>query len=105
MKNTFKIIVIAMAISAPLSSFAAAAQDPIRAADTKELSQLEAAGYVPSRNSGQYPADLQAAEMKIHTHPVSGAAAASGNPAASGPLSTSGVPHVAQPRSSFYDGA
>jgi hypothetical protein len=66
MNSLIKVVAVALAIAAPVASFAQSSQPATRAQVKAELRQIEAAGYRP--NSGEdphYPADLQAAEARI----------------------------------------
>jgi hypothetical protein len=55
--------VLAVALAAPIVSFAQDANGPVTRAQVEaELVQLENAGYRPSPNDPHYPADIQAAE-------------------------------------------
>lgn len=72
MNSLVKSLIVAVAIAAPVASFAQQAQPVTRAQVKAELQQLEAAGYRPSAGTDPYyPADLQAAQARI--------AAANGN--------------------------
>lgn len=57
---------VAVALAAPLASFAQSNQPVTRAQVRAELVQLEQAGYNPSRSSDTtYPADILAAEARV----------------------------------------
>ncbi|PTB18666.1 hypothetical protein C9I57_21915 [Trinickia symbiotica] len=72
MNSLIKAVIVAVAVAAPVASFAQDAQPVTRAQVKAELQQLEAAGYRPSAGTDPYyPADLQAAQARI--------AAANGN--------------------------
>ncbi|BAX61654.1 DUF4148 domain-containing protein [Burkholderia stabilis] len=64
MKSLVTAVVAAVALSA---SFGAFAQSTVTRAQVRdELVQLEAAGYKPSQSSPYYPADIQAAQARVH---------------------------------------
>jgi hypothetical protein len=76
MKSLFQIIV-AVALAAPVISFAQQANPPVtREQVREELAQVVKAGYNPAkRDIGKYPADLQAAQARIAAqHGTSGGA-------------------------------
>jgi len=68
--NTFsKLIVLSAMITAPLMAFAQsniATSPPVTHAGVEaQLAALEKAGYNPHSKDNAYPADLQAAEVKV----------------------------------------
>jgi hypothetical protein len=64
MNTTFKVLALALVLSAPALTFAQASKTPVSRAEVRnELIQLERAGYKP--NKVKYPADIQAAEARI----------------------------------------
>ncbi|EKS71681.1 MULTISPECIES: DUF4148 domain-containing protein [Caballeronia] len=64
MNTTFKVLALALVLSAPALTFAQASNTPVSRAQVRnELIQLERAGYKP--NKVKYPADIQAAEARI----------------------------------------
>jgi hypothetical protein len=66
MNSIIKAVAIAVALSAPVVSFAQSNQPLTRAEVRSQLVQLEKAGYNPaSADNATYPADLQAAEAKV----------------------------------------
>ena len=66
MNSLIKAFAVALAIAAPVASFAQTSQPVTRAQVKAELKQLEAAGYRPNAGTDPYyPADLQAAEARI----------------------------------------
>ena len=66
MNSLIKAVAIAVALSAPVVSFAQSSQPVTRAEVRSQLVQLEKAGYNPaSADNATYPADLQAAEAKV----------------------------------------
>ncbi len=72
MNSLIKAVVVAVAIAAPVASFAQEAQPVTRAQVKAELKQIEAAGYRPNAGTDPYyPADIQAAQARV--------AAANGN--------------------------
>ncbi|MFM0351506.1 DUF4148 domain-containing protein [Paraburkholderia sp. RL17-347-BIC-D] len=71
----FKIanLVIGLALALPVFASAQEGGTPITREQVRaELVALEKAGYSPSRGSVYYPADIQAAEAKIHAGTVAG---------------------------------
>ena len=67
MKSLIKAVALAAVLAVPAVSFAQSSQPVTRAQVRSELVQLEKAGYVPSNSSDtQYPANIQAAEAKVH---------------------------------------
>jgi hypothetical protein len=67
MKSLIKAVAIAAVLAAPVVSFAQSNQPVTRAQVRAELVQLEKAGYYPSRASdATYPADIEAAEARVH---------------------------------------
>ncbi|WP_063551806.1 DUF4148 domain-containing protein [Burkholderia territorii] len=70
MKSLVSAVVAAVALSA---SFGAFAQSTVTRAQVRnELVQLESAGYKPSQSSPYYPADIQAAQARVHAADASG---------------------------------
>ncbi|WP_027780776.1 MULTISPECIES: DUF4148 domain-containing protein [Burkholderia] len=70
MKSLVSAVAAAVALSA---SFGAFAQSTVTRAQVRnELVQLENAGYKPSQSSPHYPADLEAAEARVHGNDNSG---------------------------------
>jgi hypothetical protein len=68
MKILMTSIVAAAALSVSTMSFAQSQPAPITHAQVQaELIQLEQAGYRPEGKQLNYPADIQAAEAKIHS--------------------------------------
>jgi hypothetical protein len=67
MKSIIKAVAIAVALSAPIASFAQSSQPVTRAQVRAELVQLEKAGYDPGRmgRDPYYPDDIQAAEARV----------------------------------------
>jgi hypothetical protein len=66
MKSLIKTVAVALALAAPVASFAQSNQPATRAQVRAELVQLEQAGYRPNSDSVSYPNDLQAAEARVH---------------------------------------
>ncbi|EKS72669.1 hypothetical protein BURK_004432 [Burkholderia sp. SJ98] len=67
MNTTFKVLALALVLSAPALTFAQASNTPVSRAEVRnELIQLERVGYRP--NKVKYPADIQAAEARIGAH-------------------------------------
>ena len=68
MKSIFCAVFAAAVLAVPTLSFAQASNAPITRAEVKaDLVQVEQAGYNPARKDLNYPADIQAAEARIHT--------------------------------------
>jgi hypothetical protein len=66
MNSLIKAVAVALAIAAPVASFAQSNQPLTRAQVKAELTQLEAAGYRPNAGTDPYyPADIQAAESRV----------------------------------------
>jgi hypothetical protein len=66
MKSLIKAVALAVAIAAPVASFAQSNQPLTRAEVRAQLVQLEKAGYNPSiSNDPTYPANIQAAEARV----------------------------------------
>lgn len=65
MKSLIKSVVIALAVAAPVASFAQSNAPVTRAQLRAELVQLEKAGYNPVSDRVDYPARLQAAEARV----------------------------------------
>ncbi|WP_175823913.1 MULTISPECIES: DUF4148 domain-containing protein [unclassified Burkholderia] len=64
MKSLVSAVVAAVALSA---SFGAFAQSTVTRAQVRnELVQLENVGYKPSQASPHYPADIEAAQARVH---------------------------------------
>ncbi|WP_144108185.1 DUF4148 domain-containing protein [Paraburkholderia sp. BCC1886] len=59
------IALVAATFGAPVLSFAQSSAPITRAEVRADLVRVEQAGYVPSANDINYPADIQAAESKI----------------------------------------
>jgi hypothetical protein len=68
MKSFICTVFAAAVLAAPTLSFAQVSNAPVTRAEVKaDLVQVEQAGYNPARNDLNYPADIQAAEARIHT--------------------------------------
>src|SRR5258708_36543752 len=68
MKSLICAVFAAAVLAAPAVSFAQVGNAPFTRAEVKaDLVQVEQAGYSPARNDPNYPADIQAAEARIHT--------------------------------------
>ncbi len=71
MKALIYTALIASALAAPMVSFAQDATAPVTSAEVRaDLIRLEQAGYRPSANDVYYPADIQAAEARLHAQDV-----------------------------------
>lgn len=99
MKSFVQAALVAVALAAPLASFAQSNQPVTRAQVRAELVQLEQAGYNPARSADTtYPGDILAAEARVAAQ-NSAITAVGGTHAGS---SESGAP--ATPRHSDFDG-
>jgi hypothetical protein len=59
---------LALALAVPAVSFAQTTDAPITRAQVRaDLIQLENAGYRPTSEDTYYPADIQAAEARVHS--------------------------------------
>lgn len=59
---------LAVVLAAPAISFAQSTTEPVTRAEVRaELIQLENAGYRPVAQDAYYPADIQAAESRVHS--------------------------------------
>lgn len=66
MNSLVKAIAIAVALCAPVASFAQSNQPLTRAEVRSQLVQVEKAGYNPAAaDNATYPADIQAAEARV----------------------------------------
>jgi hypothetical protein len=66
MKSPIHAVVIAVALAAPVASFAQSNQPVTRAQVRAQLVQLEKAGYRPGvGDDPDYPVDIQAAEARV----------------------------------------
>jgi Ni/Co efflux regulator RcnB len=66
MKSIVYAVVAASVLAAPIASFAQSNEPVTRAQVRAELVQLEQAGYNPASDHATYPANIQAAEQRIH---------------------------------------
>jgi Domain of unknown function (DUF4148) len=68
MKSLICAVFAAAVLAAPTLSFAQATNAPVTRAEVKaDLVRVEQAGYRPASKGLNYPADIQAAEARIHT--------------------------------------
>jgi Domain of unknown function (DUF4148) len=66
MKALFAVLAVSV-LAAPAVSFAQSTHDPITRAEVRaDLVQLEKAGYRPGVDDPYYPANVQAAEARVH---------------------------------------
>jgi hypothetical protein len=65
MNSLIKAVAIAVALSAPVVSFAQSNQPVTRAEVRSQLAQLEKAGYRPGGDHANYPDQIQAAEARV----------------------------------------
>jgi hypothetical protein len=90
MKAMICAVLTATVLAAPALSFAQSTNGPVTRAEVRaDLVQLEMAGYQPGRYNPNYPADIQAAEARVHAGSMPGNAY--GSVAADG-RSDAGVP-------------
>jgi opacity protein-like surface antigen len=66
MKSFVRAVAVAALLAAPVASFAQSNQPVTRAQVRSDLMQLEKAGYNPGGDHNDYPADIQAAEARVH---------------------------------------
>ncbi|RQR40235.1 DUF4148 domain-containing protein [Burkholderia sp. Bp9143] len=71
MKSLIRLVAATAALSVSLGAFAQTSGQVTRAQVRAELAQLEQAGYRPSAEE-PYPADLEAAEARVHAPDTSG---------------------------------
>jgi hypothetical protein len=74
MKTTISAAIAAIALLAPIASFAQSnANTGLTRAQVKaELVQLEAVGYNQNQNEADYPRNIQSAEARVHQNDVAG---------------------------------
>ncbi|MGF6239247.1 MULTISPECIES: DUF4148 domain-containing protein [Paraburkholderia] len=65
MNSLIKAVAIAVALSAPVVSFAQSNQPLTRAEVRAQLVQLEKAGYRPGGDQATYPVQIEAAEARV----------------------------------------
>jgi hypothetical protein len=79
MKALISAVVVAVAIAAPVASFAQSNEQPLTRAQVRaDLVQLEKAGYDPLSDRTDYPKNIQAAEARVHAQNVAAQADTSG---------------------------
>jgi Domain of unknown function (DUF4148) len=67
MKALIAAVLAVTVLAAPAVSFAQSSKDPITRAQVRaDLVQLEKAGYRPGIDDPYYPANIQAAEARVH---------------------------------------
>ncbi|MCC8402767.1 DUF4148 domain-containing protein [Paraburkholderia sp. MMS20-SJTN17] len=101
MKSLIQAVVIAVAIAAPVASFAQANEPVTRAQVRAELEQLEKAGYQPGHADPHYPADIQAAQARVDARNAGQAATGFGG-AVSGTSETSHPAPTVGPKSVYF---
>jgi hypothetical protein len=73
MKAMIRAVLAATVLAAPALSFAQSTNGPVTRAEVRvDMVQLEKAGYQPARIDPSYPADIQAAEARVHAESMSG---------------------------------
>lgn len=102
MKSLIYAMVAASVLATPLVSMAQTeSNQPVtRAQVQQDLIRLEQAGYQPSANDPNYPADIQAAEQRVHGaqgQAVANTSDTSGYGGAAGQSGQSGAPANARP--------
>ena len=65
MKSFIQAVAVATLVVLPVVSFAQSSAPLTRAEVKAQLVQIEKAGFNPSTNSPNYPADIQAAEARL----------------------------------------
>jgi len=65
MKSLIKAVAVALALAAPVASFAQSNEPVTRAQVRADLVQLEQAGYSVGGDSTTYPTQIQAAEARV----------------------------------------
>ena len=96
-KSLIPAVVIVSALAAPTFAFAQSTDNngPLTRAEVKaQLVQLEKAGYNPTADQTDYPANIQAAQARVDAQ--NGQAATSYGPSTSG-TSATGVRSLARP--------
>ncbi|HTR09853.1 MAG TPA: DUF4148 domain-containing protein [Paraburkholderia sp.] len=87
MKSLIQAITLAVAIAAPVASFAQSNAPITRAQVRAELVQIEKAGYSPARGDDpHYPDDVLAAEAKVGAQNSAVGGVANSSSASGGPL-------------------
>jgi hypothetical protein len=77
MKSLAFAAIAAVALSAPIASFAQQSNQPVTRAQVREqLIQLEQAGYNPAQRDPYYPNDIQAAQARVDAQQGNAAVAA-----------------------------
>ena len=107
MKKLIPAVVVAAALAIPAISFAQSSQQGLTRAQVRaELVQLEHAGYNPSADHVNYPANLQAAQARVTQEKLaSGDTSGYGAPAVGTSQSGAGVlPAQIAPQLSVYFG-
>jgi hypothetical protein len=102
MKSLIQAVVIAVAIAAPVASFAQANQPVTRAQVRAELVQLEKAGYQPGHADPHYPTDVQAAQARVDAQNGVGQAATGFGGVVSGTSETSHPAPTVGPKSVYF---
>jgi hypothetical protein len=104
MKALIYAVLVAGVLAAPTISFAQAATAPLTRAEVRaELVRVEQAGYRPSANDAYYPADIQAAETRLHAQDVT-APSNTGAGGVSDGSSQAGAPTTSAGTHSIYYG-
>ena len=104
MKTLISAVVVAAALAAPVASFAQSNQPVTRAQVRAELVQLEKAGYNPTGDHIDYPANLQAAQARVDAQNGAAQAVNSGYGAPIAGSSQAGRPVSGNDRNSVYFG-
>ncbi|MFL9865033.1 DUF4148 domain-containing protein [Paraburkholderia fungorum] len=104
MKTLISAVVVAAALVAPVASFAQSNQPLTRADVRAQLVQLEKAGYNPIGDHVDYPANLQAAQVRVDAQNGTAQAVNSGYGAPIAGTSQAGRPVSGNDRNSVYFG-
>ncbi|NMM02042.1 DUF4148 domain-containing protein [Paraburkholderia sp. RP-4-7] len=104
MKSLIQAVVVAVALVAPVASFAQSNAPKTRAEVRAELVQLEKAGYNPAaRDNTTYPAEIQAAEARVSAQSAVAQAPVADTSGVGGVAGGSSASGAAQP-TSYHDG-
>lgn len=106
MKSMIHAAIAASLLAIPAMAFAQQSNGPVTRAQARaELIQLEQAGYQPGRaNNPHYPADIQAAEARLHAQNGTAQAPNTGYGPSLGGRSESGSPTGGSDTRSIYLG-
>jgi hypothetical protein len=94
MKALIYAALLAGVLAAPTASFAQDTAAPVTRAEVRaDLARVEQAGYWPGLNDARYPADIQAAEARLHAQDGTSAGGVSmeGSSQAGAPTTSAGT--------------